>query len=252
MHRRHKHIILLTPFVIIAFFGTYTLEGQEFNQSKDKYIWFDNILGPTNSGIFKGVLYVNEYKTINEKHQFFESSAFRLGSVIINDQCYFDVPLKYDVYLDNLLAQNQELANRPVIVFDRASIVKFTIDGHTFELVKVTMAMNEPPGFFEVILKNDFLTFYKKHTRKVFKRTDEKTLYYEFKSDYHYLICSGDAYYRFKKVKELNRFFPEYEKEIKGFDKQHETLRKLDTDGYLKALLSELPISPLAEKGKSE
>ena len=234
--------MLLSPF---------QLRAQKENNIKEKYIWFDNLVGQLNSGIFKGESYINEYRVVNDKYQFFARPDFSPGSVSYKDQIYFDVPLKYDVYHDNLLAQNLELLNRPVMVLERENIAEFTIDGCTFRYISDATAIDKAAGFFEVLLKDDYFTLYKKNTKKIYKRTDEKTLYYEFTNDYYYLLHLGDAYYQFKKVKELSRIFSEYRKDLKVIAKRYESMRKLDTDGYLKAILIDLRLAAPMEKEKA-
>ena len=118
--------MLLSPF---------DLRAQKENNTKERYIWFDNLVGQINSGICKGERYINEYRVVNDKYQFFTKPEFRPGSVSDKYQIYFDVPLKFDVYHDNLLAQNVELPNRPVMVLEGENIAEFTLDGCTFKYI---------------------------------------------------------------------------------------------------------------------
>lgn len=225
-------------FLILLFLVPFKVLGQ--GVENEKYLWFDNLIGQTNSGVFRGVRYTNEYRAINEKHQFFESGDFKKGSVNYNGQDYFELLLRYDVYLDNLLVVNDALANRPMMVFDKEGITKFTIDGHSFEYLSPKFSDEVGSGFFEVLLKNESLTLYKKHRKKIFKRTDAQNLYYEFKDRYSYVLHSGGTYYPFKKIKELNSIFPQYRKDIKPIIKRHSPLKKSNFDAYVQAILTDL------------
>jgi len=218
----------------------YGVKGQEPNTETQRYVWFDNLLGQTNSGIFKGLHYVNAYRVVNDAHQFLITSDFVLGSVTYYDQGYFDIPLRYDVYRDDLLVVNNELANRPIMLFDKKGVSEFAIAGNSFEYIPSKKPNEEVSGFFEVLLRKDSLTLYKKHKKKVFKRTDTQVLYYEFKNYYYYLLKVNDSYFTFKKAKELNRIFPKLRKELKAIDRKYSSLKKDSADDYIKAVLTDL------------
>lgn len=232
---------------MLLFLVSFSVLGQ--GEENEKYLWFDSLIGQTNSGIFKGVRYANQYRTINEKHQFFKTTDFKTGSVTYKGQDYFKLLLQYDVYLDQLLMMNEALPNRPIMVFDSEGVAGFTIEGHSFEYLTYKISNDEESGFFEVVLKNESLKLYKKHSRKIFKRTDAQNLYYEFKDGHSYLLQSGSTYYPFKKVKELNGIFPEYRKEIKPILKRHVALKNSDTDAYVRAVLNDvLALKPIPKK----
>jgi hypothetical protein len=234
--------ILITKlgfFLILPFLVPSIVLGQGLENEK-KYLWFDSLIGQTSSGVYKGVNYTNEYRAINEKHQFFKSGDFKTGSVNYKGQDYFELLLRYDVYLGNLLVVNDALANRPIMVFDKEGITRFTIDGHSFEYLSPKRSAEVEAGFFEVLLKNETLTLYKKHTKKIFKRTDAQSLYYEFKDGYSYVLHSDNDFYPFKKVKEVISIFPDYKKELRSIQKKHSALKKSDTDAYVLAVLTDL------------
>ena len=232
------HSANLIFFLILLFFLPFIGLGQ--GGENEKYQWFDNLIGQTNSGVFKGVHYTNEYRTINEKHQFFKSSDFKTGSVNYKGQDYFELLLRYDVYIDNLLVLNDALANRPIMVFDKEGITKFMINGHSFEHLSAKTSDEVESVFLEVLLKMESSTLYKKHRKKIFKRTDAQNLYYEFKDSYSYALRSDSVFYPFKKVKELTSIFPDYRKELRAIQKKHNALKKSDKDAYVMAVLTDL------------
>lgn len=232
------HSAKLVFFLILLFLCPFKVLAQGFEN--EKYQWFDNLIGQTNSGVFKGLYYANEYRTINEKHQFFKSGDFKTGSVNYNGQDYFEILLRYDVYLDNLMVINDVLANRPIVVLDQERITNFKIEGHSFEQLYSKLSSEVESGFFEVLLKNETFKLYRKHTKKMFKRTDAQSLYYEFKDGYTYVLHSGNTYYRFKKVKEVVSILPDYRKQLRSVKKKHSALKKSDTDAYVIAVLTDL------------
>lgn len=233
---RLQLIVLISIFVVPKM-----LYGQVERVSVSPYVWFDRMIGQTNSGIFKGITYSNEYRVINERHQFFSTSDFVMGSVVYRGQPFFGIPLKYDVYSDRLLVQNSTLADTPVMIFDQGAIESFNIGEHNFKRIHAASVMGaELSGYFEVLLKNESLTLYKEHTKKPFKRTDEQVVYYEFKNGHSYYLSYGDRYHKLKKTNQLNSLFPSFRKEIKTIRDQYESLRKSEPDTFLISILIEL------------
>ena len=62
-------------------------------QSKDEsnyYIWFDELVGVENTGLYLGTEYLINYRITEENYSFFESQNFLLGTVNYNRQTYFN------------------------------------------------------------------------------------------------------------------------------------------------------------------
>jgi hypothetical protein len=214
--------------------------GQVPKDNPSTYIWFDGMIGQTNSGIFEGVAYAEEFRVINEKHQFFKEPYFVLGSVVYDGQSYFDVALRYDVYNDQLSIKNKKLGRLPIMVLDKEKVVGFNIGQHQFKHLSSKEARGNITGFFEVLMKKDSLTLFKKHRKKPFKRTDEEVLYYEFKDNYTYHLKWGPDFYVLNKASDLNGIFPKYRKEVKALRNRYASLRKSSPDTYMNSILSDL------------
>ncbi|WP_422083316.1 hypothetical protein [Ulvibacterium sp.] len=231
-----------------------TLPSFNFSQTAadnpSTHIWFDDIIGRTNSGIFNGVAYTEVYRVINERHQFFKEPDFVPGSVVYDGQPYFDVELKYDVYQGNLLTRNMETLGAPILIFDESNVTEFTINGHRFKNVNQNLAENMAFGFLEVLMENDSLSLYKKHSKKIFKRTDKEILYYEFKDRHSYYIYYANIYHSLQKANDLNAIFPEYRKSLKAIRNRYASLGKSDPDAYMKSILSDLSALISSQSGK--
>jgi len=231
----HTRLIILLSILIVPkfFYG----QSESFGSS---YFWFDAIIGQTNSGIFKGVAYTNEFRIINERNQFYNKADFETGSVTYDGQPYLEVPLKYDAYNDQLLIRNEALATTPIMIFDTEQVSDFKIGEDAFDFVEtVSSRGNELSGFFEILLRTDSLLLYKKHTKKLLKRTDEQRVYYEFKNKHFYVIRYRDDYFEVNRAKGLNGIFPDRRKSISAIRRRHALLRKSDQDAYMKAILKD-------------
>jgi len=198
------------------------------------------MLGHTNSGMFKGVADTETFRVLNERHPFFKYTDFTLGSLVYDGQPYFEVELRYNVYQESLFTRNTEAIGTPPMRFDKHKVTQFTIDGHAFRNMGTGDTGDNRLGFLEVLLENDSLALYKRYTKKIFKRTDEKLVYYEFKDGHSYYVQYAKTYFSLKKASELNAIFPEHKKSLKTIRDRHEDLRKTNPDSYMKSILLDL------------
>lgn len=225
-----------------------SLESQNNQTNPDTYNWFDEIVGTTNSGIFEGTQYFERYKRIKERHQFFKTYTFSTGSVVYNDQSYFDILVKYDVFDEKLLVQDLNTLNAPVVELDKNKISEFEIGNHKFiHLNRDQKSKNEVSGYFEILLKKETFGLYKKHLKEIIRKSDEKVDYldkqvasYQFKDKQMHFVHYNETYYKVKKANDLNAIFLNLKTEIKSFSKKYKTLRKSDPDGYIMSILEDL------------
>lgn len=199
------------------------------------------MIGNTNSGIFKGTVYVERYIVLNERHKFFKKPNFIVGSVEYDGQPYFNIHLKYDLFDDELLVGNLDLIGSPVIQLDKDKITQFIIDEHKFENIHVTENKNNSlSGFFEVLIKNDVMILYKRHGKKIIRKANKKIRYYEFKDNNLYYVYYNDSYFRLKKINDLNAIFPNYKTQLKNIYARYKSIRKTHPDTYMKSILMDL------------
>jgi mannose/fructose/N-acetylgalactosamine-specific phosphotransferase system component IID len=138
------------------------------------------------------------------------------------------------------------------MIFDRAKVPNFSIGKQYFEYIERELPADVVSGFFELLLEKDVVQLYKKHTKKIFKRTDNQTLYYEFKNGHYYLLRYKGEVYRFKKANDLGRIFPKKKKEIKQAAKRHSDFKIKSADGYVIAILNDLSLAVLMEKKEAQ
>ena len=93
-------------FLLLFLSLSICMDGQEETAYPEAFEVFDFFVGHTNSGVFDGVEYFEKYPVRNNKHKFFNSPNFQLGSLHYANEPYFQVALKYDVYDDLLIAKN--------------------------------------------------------------------------------------------------------------------------------------------------
>jgi len=229
---------------VIALFGIFLpsiVHSQEKPTITSYYNLFDQLIGKTNSGVFNGIVYVEQYKVINERHKFFSAPNFTNGSVVYDKQPYFNLLLKYDLFDDELLTNNLERIGSPIIQLDKEKITDFTIEDHRFINIDFNIKNNESlSGFFEVLLKNDSLTLYKRHEKKIIRKANKKIRYFEFKDNNSYYIHYNNTYNLLNKTKDFNAIFPNYKTQLKNVFGRYKSIRKEDADSYMISIIKEL------------
>ena len=240
---RKKHMfstnMLLLFFIVLGLGGPKNLQAQE--QMSSQYAWFDSMIGPNNLGIFKGVAYNNEFRVISDRHQFFKKMNFIEGSVVFDQQSYFNLQLRYDVYNDNLQIINADVLGLPPIILDNNKVEAFQIGEYLFENIDHHVIKEDNlSGMVQVIVPNDSLTLYKKHHKKPLKKTDETRIYYEFKNSHRYYVWYKNRSYSVKKASDLTTIFPIYRKHLKRIHEKYVVLKKTNSDAYMKSVVSDL------------
>lgn len=210
--------------------------AQENVANSEAYQVYDHFVGHTNSGVFDGVEYFEKHPVRNNKHKFFDSPKFQSGMLVYKLEPYFGVLLKYDAYEDALLARNTAVEGGTITLLDKHKISAFTISTHTFKNLNESTQKGEIlDGFFEILYTNNQTLLFKKHRKKLVKKT-ENGVYYEFKDNPWYLLFYDGIYYKLKNENSLISIF-DTSKKIKTHMGALSDLKDQDYDSYLVALV---------------
>lgn len=216
---------LLVGFLLNFFF----CHSQIPHEANDHYLWFDSIVGIENTDLYQGILYVQEYRTVNENTQFFLNSDFLNGSVEYSGQKYFDLDLKYDVFEDEVLLKMISKTSGQTLKLFKDRIQSFEIDGRIF------VGIHEeglPTGFYEILVESTFFTLHAKRTKNKFERKDT-FIYDEFLDGRsEYVLYYNNKYVVLKSKKDLTNLFPKFKNEINDYYRKVSRLKKKDPDGF--------------------
>lgn len=219
-------IFLVQASVILA---------QTESHNEDAYKWFDQVIGTNNLDIYSGPMYREKFRMRNEDHKFFETPDFLFGTIHYNGQPYYDVALMYDLFEDEILARYYTILH-----LDKDKIDSFSIKGKSF--VKIDNNSTQIPipyGFYELLYETPFFAFLKRHKkRKKMDFLDDGSVYHEFAIDNEYYLHYRNNYYKIKDKKDLINVFPEFKNKINAYS--NKTLRKLDKEGYLLAIINRI------------
>ncbi|HSP83608.1 MAG TPA: hypothetical protein VLN72_07735 [Gillisia sp.] len=232
-------------FSITILFVLYNHQLSLAQQARDSittYTWFDGMVGKENTNLINGLEYIEQHVTVNNKQKFLASVLFLPGSVIYQNEPYFNVELKYNVYDDLLLVKN---IRGEAVILHKNRIKSFKIADHSFTHIRDTLQGNAS-GFFELLLDAPQLSLLKKHKKKQKKFLDRSFTYFEFTEDTpHYVLYHNRNYFPANTRREILRVFPEKAGEIRKFYRSHRKVEKNNKDQFMLQLLQDLNVVSL-------
>lgn len=234
----NKNIKLISPLLFLSLFFTANLSGQTSTENEKYYIWFDKIVGVENTGLFNGLRYLEEFRTLNNNHKFFSTSQFIKGNLIYDGQSYYDIDMKYDLFEDQVIVNLQGKSGNSITELNADRIEQFTLNGITFNRV---ITNNENlNGFYAIITDNKGVLCYKRYRKSQKKYIQNKNIYYKFSAYNEYILSTPTDIYPIKSKSDFIKIFPEYKNEINNFFRKNKKLINSNYDKFLAQLTNEV------------
>ncbi len=234
----NKYIKLTSLLLFLSLFFTANISGQTSTENEKYYIWFDKIVGVENTSLFNGLRYLEEFRTLNNNHKFFSTSQFIKGNLIYDDQNYYDIDMKYDLYKDQVIVNLQGQSGNSIIELNADRIEQFTLNGITFNQVKTNN--KDLKGFYAILTENNGVICYKRYRKSQKKYIQNKNIYYEFSSFNEYVLNIPSGIYPIKSKSDFIKVFPEYKNEINNFYRKNKKLIDSNYDMFLAQLTNEV------------
>jgi hypothetical protein len=199
-------------------------------QPKEIYTWFDDEVGLENSVLYNGVEFINLYNPINNKHRFFKTSTFSNGEVTYNDQTFYNVSLRYDLFEDHLIVKIENQKGRNQILLLKEKIERFRIGETQFEKIGENEINNAiSSGFYELLTENDFFKLYKWNRKELDKGIKNDAVYYEFNEIKPvYIVKTNSEFFEVKRKRDLTKKYPEFKSELSNFRWSSKNFEKND------------------------
>ena len=230
-------------FVFFLFTRIISINSQTTSEIKDYYKLFDSIVGHGNIGIYDGTEHIVEYVTLKGNHQYYFTSDYLVGDVIYDDQPYYDIRMKYDIYNDELIVRLPNGLAFIVIELIKEKVKSFSLNNTQFNRIAVTNKVNlveENYGFCELLYKSDHLSLYKKHKKLRTYHLDKEFAYNKFNYKNEYLIYYKDKYHDIKSKRTFIQLFPEHRKQINSFFNKNKILFKSYYEMFIMYLMKSL------------
>jgi len=210
---------------------------KSYNQNSDPqnlYSWFDNTTGNETLSLNNGPVHYNTFRTADRNNFRYLKNEFLKGNVIYDDQKFYDVALKYDLFTDALLYQPEGTSYAINLIKEK--VTSFSLDGKQFKNLTFKDSPDFTDGYYEESVATDQFVFYTKHVKKVFKVAKEKITLSEFRPEDSYLLHYQNKYTKIASQKNVVSVFPEQKAKINNFYSMNKNLSKSDTHQFMKNL----------------
>ncbi len=196
-----------------------------FSQNKNLVKLNDSLVGNENLAYYNGVAYYNKYQNTSRNTSQFLENKYNKGILQYNNQTYYDVNMKYDVFEDLLLFKpTSQLAIETSFI--TAQVDYFTIKNRKFKKLETITDSIKNVGYFEENEINEKSTLYIKHkkTEKVDSRSDNLSyVFYDYKI---YYLFYNNKLEEISSKNSIIHLFPNLKKEIKKFYKENQNLKE--------------------------
>ena len=212
---------------------------------------YDALVGRENTGLFNGPQFKDEnLHAWDDSHIYFGSANYVSSNLVYNGQLYIDVPLRYDIFGDNVSIRSSDHLSIFKIRLIPESTAGFSIDDRHFTRLLTTGLALPGHGFFEISFIGDNYALYTKHLKRKKRETVNKVLQYRFVNENYYLLWVNNSYHTIYSIKDFKQIIPDRYMQVRNFRKQNKSLYKNHRDAFMIALIKDMDIQQtLLKKG---
>lgn len=216
----------MKKLLILLFICCYSAIFSQGNDNKKAYVLFDALIDQKNLEINTGVKYIEIHRTQRNEHQFFKEKKPKEGAISYNNQLYYNVPLMYDTYNNDLIVYVNSIYNRYLLILDKEKVSYFTIDNIRFEKTKEF-------GYTQILQSKGNNKLYKLNRRILKKRYTLKNSFSKFLKDNSYKLLASKITYNPLKRNEWIKAFPSSKSTIQFFFKSNKGLLKSNPERFM-------------------
>lgn len=226
-----------TIFLVLfgLFLNIYTTQSQT-NDDIIVYNWFDKNLGLESLDFKNGLAHLNFDKTATNQNRYL-TDEFKKGSINYNEQIYFDLFLKYDIYSDELVLRPYDEANTTKINLIKDNIKSFIIGNEKFTNLKELNTSIFKGGYYEEVLIKNNITLYIKYYKEKKKSTKDEINLIDYVPKYEFILFKENKYNLISEKKEIITLFPDDKRKINDFYLMNRDLRKENPYLFMKNLI---------------
>ncbi|WP_201977683.1 hypothetical protein [Hymenobacter rubidus] len=153
-------------------------------------------------------------------HQFFGVPEMQAGSVDYNDHRFANVPLAYDLVLDQVVLSppNSPLTLRLI----NEKVQAFSIGSHRFVRLVADSSSGKVirTGYYEVLVDKPVQVLAKR-TKRMQEHLNQRAIDVEFSSADRLFLCKAGQYYPVSSKSSIVRLFADHSKEVASYLQEH-------------------------------
>ena len=224
--------------VILCFFGKFSVLFAQKNDNESLYNWFDKTIGKENLSINNGTIHTNYDRTLNGQHRYFNSNQFTIGNLNYDNQNYFDVNLKYDIYNDELILKPNGESGYINVNLTKDRVKTFKIHNTQFVNLNSQLPQDFLKGYYEENLVGKSFVFYIKHYKDKTEILKEHGAYYEYYDKTEFIAFVGNKFEKINSKNEIVKLFPSYKNEINEFYTMYRNLKKEKESKFMENIMT--------------
>lgn len=203
---------------------------------------FDQSIGRNNLGYNNGTVHINNLRSANETHRYFNKDKYIVGTIVYDGQMYNDIPLKYDLLKDIAVAKVDGENNTLGIDLITPKTAYFHMDGKKFVNLNYQNAARPKfiEGFYEEDRLNNQLALYTKHFKESSEVLRSNGVFYKYDLKRKFVFEYKNVFYRLASKSDVVSVFPQLEKEINIFFERNSALANEDLQLFYLTLLKHL------------
>ncbi|UUC45744.1 hypothetical protein [Flavobacterium cerinum] len=189
----------------------------------------DSIVGKQSLAINNGYFHSNPYPIINGKYRYYTSSdKYLKGTVVYENQTYYDFDVKYDLFQDILVYQPSAESGNIGIELAQQNVDNFIINNKKFVNLSKTVSpmITFIKGYYEENLVGKNFIFYVKHHKDKREITNGTRTYYEFNDNNEYYIFQNGNYHKIASKSDVVALFPDHKKKINDLYSMNKSTEK--------------------------
>ncbi len=207
---------LMPMFVMALLMGSAhaQISLDDLDLDREVSSWYDDNSGAELLEIYEGKIFqLNINITTRKTFSAFKSAQWIDGTIMFRGKTFNDIPLKYDLYSDQLTVLN--IAGSPLqpIIPNQGDIAYFDLEGDLFQNLKGEYAPEGNEGFYHVLYAGPEVALLAKYT----KRQVVEGRQLEFVQSDKVYVKNGKQFTRVKNKGSFIAAFETYKAQIKSF-----------------------------------
>ena len=170
----------------------------------------------SDSHLYHGLEYVDYDKSYLDGHQFYRKNTETEATVVYDGAQYTQVPLLYDLVLDQVIIEHPESAYKMSLISEK--VKSFSYLGHTFIRLEPDTMADSPirPGFYDLLVSGN-TALLARRTKNIQERAGQGGMEGEFHERNRYFIQKNNRYYSVNDKKSLLKLFSDQKKELQKY-----------------------------------
>ncbi|SIT86420.1 hypothetical protein [Pontibacter indicus] len=216
MRKRPAYLTLvlflnLLPFTILAQTDTSFVS----NAVSDALRQYRTAVG-VHAHLYNGPEYFVPVKTYVKGHQFYQDKIYQNGAVKYDGTWFEDVPMLYDLVLDELVIVNHGSGQAQRLVKSRVDA--FNLHGHNFVRLQAdsTTSVSIQPGFYDMLHSGSVQVLMKRE-KILFERASTEGMEGEYRDIDKFFLVKDGVYHQVSSKRSVMRVLQDQKKPLNKF-----------------------------------